>query len=952
MFSAVLISNKIFSRTAAFRLTPRPEPLFSAIRIFFFLPRFAKLIPVNHAALVSILSFCGAAICVAQDGVKSREVTPGPASKPGFTLQSPGQTGVTFTNELRGDAFLTNAVAHNGSGVAIGDINGDNLPDIFLCNLLGPSSLYKNLGNWRFENLQIGPAACEGQFSTGATFADIDNDRDLDLLVNGISAGTRLFLNDGKGAFTEKTDSGLSRTNSGTSLALADIDADGDLDLYSAHYADSMYLFDPLLRFGLARKGNDWIVTTVNGQPATLPRWTNRFVAFGDGRVRELPESHALYRNDGAGRFTPIQHTAFLDKDGKPIPPHRDWGLAVMFRDLNDDGAPDIYVCNDNASPDRIWINNGNGTFRAADHTMFRHFSRSAMGLDFADLNRDGHDDFIVVDMLAREHTRRLTQLVKDYPNPALKQNIDERPEYNRNSLFFGRPDGTYYEAALMSGVAASDWSWCPIFIDVDLDGYEDLLITNGFEFDVLDQDASDSRKTKRHAPNDPHRFFGGFPQFHTRNAAFRNRGDGTFEGAAAQWGFNKLGISNGMALGDLDNDGDMDVVVNNLNAAASLYRNDAQAPRVAVRLESRGVGAKIKFSGAAVTQTQDIISGGRYLSGDQEMRVFAANGNSPFTIEVNWRNGMQSIVTNVQPNRIYEISPLSAMKVERVAKKIPQPAFKETAAQTISFSKPTQRLEIDGKTILIERAAPNIEWSTLRIGSEEITGAWRALAAGDFNNDGKTDFIAANLGRNTEYELYQPTTFRTYIDNDAPLEAYKSGDQWLPIRDRLKLAPAFPNLSQRFTNHAAFARATISKIFAAQPRFIEAQRLESTLFLNRGAKFEPRPLPREAQLAPINAIAVADFDNDGAQDIFFAQNNFAGPSDINRDDNGRGLVLRGKGDGSFIALDPTQSGINLLGEQRAIATNDFNGDGRIDIAVSQNNLPPKFFLNQFAKPN
>jgi hypothetical protein len=907
---------------------------------------------VNHAALFSILALCGSILSIAQEGVNSRAVAPGLSGKVGFTLQSPEQTGVTFTNELRGDAFLTNAVAHNGSGVAIGDIDGDNLPDIYLCNLQGPSRLYKNLGNWRFENLKIGAAACEGQFSTGATFADIDNDRDLDLLVNAISAGTRLFLNDGKGAFAEKTDSGLSRTNSGTSLALADIDADGDLDLYSAHYADVMYLFDPLLRFGLARKGADWLVTKVNGQPATLPRWTNRFVALPDGRVRELPESHALYRNDGAGRFTPIQHTAFLDKDGKRIPPHRDWGLAVMFRDLNDDGAPDIYVCNDNASPDRIWINNGNGTFRAADHMMFRHISRSAMGLDFADINRDGYDDLIVVDMLAREHTRRLTQLVKDYPNAALKQNIDERPEYNRNTLFFGRPDGSFYEAALMSGVAASDWSWCPIFIDVDLDGYEDLLITNGFEFDVLDQDTSDSRKTKRHAPNNPHRFFGGFPQFHTRNAAYRNRGDGTFEDAADKWGFNKQGISNGMALGDLDNDGDMDIVVNNLNAPASLYRNDSPAARVAVRLESHGVGAKIKFTGAAVTQTQDIISGGRYLSGDQEMRVFAANGNQPFTIEINWRNGMRSIVTNVQPNRLYEISPLSAMKVERVAKKIPKPFFTEAPAQTVSFPKPTQSLEIDGKKILIDRNDPNIEWSTLRIGSEELTGAWRALAAGDFNNDGKTDFIAANLGRNTEYELFQPTTFRTYIENDAHLEAYKSGDQWLPIRDRLKLAAAFPDLSQRFTNHAAFARATISEIFPTRPRFNEAQRLGSMLFLNRGAKFEPTPLPREAQLAPINAIAVADFDNDGYQDIFLAQNNFGGPSDINRNDNGRGLLLRGKGDGTFMALDPNESGINLLGDQRAIATNDFNGDGRIDIAVSQNNLPPKFFLNQFPKSN
>src|SRR6185436_14725337 len=205
----------------------------------------------------------------------------------------------------------------------------------------------------------------------------------------------------------------LSRTNSATSMALADIDGDGDLDLYCAHYIDTMYLFNPTTRFALARRGEQWMVTKVNDQPTTSPRWTNRFVALPDGRVRELPEAHALYRNDGNGHFTAVQNTAFLGDDGKPIPPYRDWGLAVMFRDLNGDGAPDIYVCNDNASPDRIWINNGKGVFHPEDLKMFRHFSRSAMGIDFADVNRDGHEDFIVLDMLAREHGKRMTQLVK-----------------------------------------------------------------------------------------------------------------------------------------------------------------------------------------------------------------------------------------------------------------------------------------------------------------------------------------------------------------------------------------------------------------------------------------------------------------------------------------------------------------------------------------------------------
>src|SRR5438034_7399470 len=293
-----------------------------------------------------------------------------------------------------------------------------------------------------------------------------------------------------------------------------------------------------------------------------------------------------------------------------------------------------MYLCDDNASrADRVWLNSGKGIFRAIDPFSLRHTSRASMGIDFADIDRDGHDDFIVVDMSAREHQKRMTQLFKDLPDPQERERIDARPRYSRNTLFFGRPDGSYAEAALMAGVAATDWSWCPILIDVDLDGYEDLLVTNGFEFDVMDQDSTDDIRNprrrltqaelKRSLQVDPH--------WRTENAAFRNRHDGTFEAMSHQWGFDHAGVSFGMALGDLDNDGDLDLVVNNLNEAASLYRNEATGGRVAVRLKGappnrEGIGARIQLVGGSITQSQEMICGGRYLSGDQAERVFAAD--------------------------------------------------------------------------------------------------------------------------------------------------------------------------------------------------------------------------------------------------------------------------------------------------------------------------------------
>lgn len=623
------------------------------------------------------------AACAGADvaGVHVKPLPGRQSSSPGFRNVAPDESGLNFVNQLEGDTFLTNAVAHNGSGVALGDVDGDGLPDIYLCGLQNPNRLFRNLGGWKFEPIPAAGIECPDQFSTGAVFADVDGDGDPDLLVNGIGSGTRLFLNLGQWQWQESADSGLSQSASPTSMALADIDADGDLDLYCTHYVDEMHIADPTVDYKVSRRNGQYVVTHVNGVPAT-GRLANRFVVSESGELRELPETDGLYINDGLGHFQNIAGDmgVFSDAGGKPMDAPRDWGLAVTSGDFNRDGLIDFYVCNDNASPDRVWLNLGGRRFREAGGKWFRHTSRSSMGVDVADFNGDGLEDVFVVDMLASDPGRRLTQLVKQHSSPIEQINPNEVPRFNRNTLFEGREDAPYSEVALMAGVAATDWSWCPIFMDVDLDGFTDLLITNGFSFDVMDQDSNDHIRNANMTRPERRRSRKFHPYYGSPNLAFRNNGAGGFDSATDQWSFGIDGISNGAACADLDLDGDPDLVINRMNQPALILENRSAAPRIHVRLRGKApntdaIGARIilKNSDGSPIQSARIQSGGRYLSGDAPGKSFAAGdsgqGLDQATLEIHWPTGSVSRIGNLKPDHSYVVTEaeIDARKPEKM---------------------------------------------------------------------------------------------------------------------------------------------------------------------------------------------------------------------------------------------------------------------------------------------
>ncbi|MDP6753805.1 MAG: VCBS repeat-containing protein [Verrucomicrobiota bacterium] len=1073
---------------------------------------------------------------------------------PGFSLLSARAAGVAFTNRLA-RVRMVNANLLNGAGVAAGDVDGDGLCDLYLCSLDGENGLFKNLGDWRFKDITAAAGVgAPGMSSTGAAFGDLDGDGDLDLFVTSCGGPNALFLNDGSGRFTNRTRSAgvEARRIGSTSVAMGDLDGDGDLDIYVANYGETSVL----------RSGGSVSVRTVNGKPVVTGRYANR-IRIMDGEMVEVGEPDFLYLNDGRAKFTRVDWTDgnWLDENGAPIrKAFWDLGLAVMIRDANQDGRPDIYVCNDFQTPDRLWINQGGGRFRLIDELALRHRSYFAMAVDFADINRDGHDDFFVADMMSPTHLLEMTQVVVTNPFAKPIDEFIDRPIIHRNTLLVNRGDNTYMDTANFSGVAATEWTWGAAFLDVDLDGLEDLLIANGHAFDTQDLDTIErTARLGRLPPAQDRKKIFLYPPLNVPNMVFRNDAGLRFTEVGRQWGFESKNVSHGLSLCDLDNDGDQDVVVNCLNSSPLLYRNNATASRVSVALRgaggnTRGIGARITVRGGPYAQSQEMIAGGRYLAGDEPLRSFAAGQAQSLTIAVAWPSGRQTVVTEAKPNHAYEIhekntqpSPpplakpppmftdasdllahghterpsddflrqpllprrltesgpgvafidwdrdgrdelffgngaggkLTGYKVAtdgRLAKLddpvlaqplvgdalglgtdghgllvavsahdspvptapsmlryrpglakpevIALPSANHSDAGSIAvadtdgdgdldvfvagrgipgqFPRPASswllrggpggRLKLDAEQTAVfanlglvnsavfvnldddplPELAVATEWGPIRIftnrggvfndatqawGLDTQPGLWRTLAVGDFDNDGRTDLIAGNWGLNSPYKHGRkrvPHLVHGDIGGDGFYDALEArldvaSQRLLPRHQLVTLEKLFPFLRENFPTHRQYAAATIQQLFAGQlagAGLLNASHLASVVLLNRGAGFEARPLPVEAQLTPVSGAAVADFDGDGNDDAFLSQNYFAVRVQDYRMDAGEGLLLLGDGQGGFVTVFGHRSGIRVYGEQRGCAVGDLNADGRPDLLVTQNKGDPKLYLN------
>jgi hypothetical protein len=845
------------------------------------------------------------------------------SGKDGFTEIYPTATGIDFVNRLAQSTSITNQIYLNGSGVAIADIDGDDLDDLYFCGLESDNQLYRNLGNFKFEAVSDQPEIrCSDQASTGALFADVDGDGHSDLLVNGIRSGTRLFLNDGKGRFREETDSwGLRNQHGSTSMTMADVNGDGWLDLYVVNYSNATMRDEPDSPFDVRIKDGEYELVSYRGRPGDSPDLIGRFSFDRQAGVMENGEADRLYLNTGAGSFQAVEwdEGIFVDSKRKAMSPPYDWGLSAMFRDLNGDGWPDLYVCNDFQSPDRIWINDGTGSFRPIRESAIRQTSLFSMGLDVADINRDGHFDLFVADMLSREHLDRHVQVMDGMAFAQYRSTATPRPQSPRNTLLLNQGDGDFSEIARFAGVDASYWSWCPVFIDVDLDGYEDLLVTTGHGRDAQNADISrevdNLVKSQSLSPLKQLSIRERFPLLQPPNVAFRNGGDLQFEETSQDWGFNSTRITHGMVLADLDQDGDQDLVATCLNAPPLVLRNDSIKPRLRIRLQgsepnSMGIGARVTVTAPGLPeQSQEIVSGGRYLSSDEPSRVFAMFKKSNLAaIHVRWPDGTTTKVSGVRANQLIEVRPDPDLPFDEGGAYLGN--SKKSIFKDHSNEIPHRHVDQPYDDLLVQ--------STLQRKQSEMGPG---VTWFDFNGDGWEDlFIGA--GRGGKMGVFRNAQAGKFIRQKA--QAFSKAVR----REQTTLLAWEPNAKDRV-------------LVIGQSNYEDPQPQTSALwhFSVVSGKSNETLLKADGSMGP---LVMADTDGDGDLDLFVGGNLLHGkyphspPSSFLRNQGGT------------LQIDESRSGLPAnLGMVRTALFTNLDSDHYPELVVAGDWMPIRVFKNR-----
>ena len=705
------------------------------------------------------------------------------------------QTGLDFQMELY-DAlenirilmFITAA-----GGICTGDYDGDGLSDIYVTSPVGGNRLYRNLGDLRFQDVTKSAGLFRPEFwGTGATFVDIDNDNDLDIYACGYGMPNQLWINR-DGRFVEQAGAyGLDFNGASMTMAFADIDNDGDLDGYLATTAIAP---PPGIKFGVRFEGNKPVI------PEELREYWSLIYLPGERAHRtEAGQYDHLFRNDD-GRFNEITEEAGIDG------PY--FTLSATWWDYNQDGFPDVYVSNDFMGPDKLYHNHGNGKFTDVLGSAVRHTPWFSMGSDLADLNNDGLLDFVATDMSATTHYRDKV-MMGNMEDSGWFLDFAEPRQYMRNAVYLNVGTGKMLEVAFQAGLASSDWTWTPRLADFDNDGRVDVFTTNGVLRDVMNSDlsqmASASFKGKQREWAE---FWAKQPMQKESNLAFRNLGDLKFEPVAARWGLDQQRVSLGAATADFDNDGDLDLVVNNADAKMSLLENrsDNQS-RIRVRLKGTqsnrfGVGATVHVEAGGQLQTRYLTLARGWLSSCEPVLHFGLGDcRSVDKLTVKWPSGQTQSLTNLAVNQLHTITEPPKTPTQ------PPIARSPDAQVTATFFG-----EMPGFTQAQHREEPFDDFAVQPLLPNRQSQMGPALATADVDGDGDEDvFLGGSRGHpgqllindgaalvaaqipalveDAPFEDVDATFFDYDDDGDQDLWVVSGSNEWKPgarqFRDRL----------------------------------------------------------------------------------------------------------------------------------------------------------------------
>ena len=871
-----------------------------------------------------------------------------------FDEIKPEHSGINFQMKL-GDFFSRTKeymFASPMGGVATGDYDGDSLPDIYLTSPANGNRLYKNKGNFKFEDVTKKAGLEDPDFwGTGAGFVDIDGDKDLDIYACGYLKPNKVYINKGNGTFVDQAPSlGLDFNGASMNLNFADIDGDQDLDAY---LATTMRTPPRGTQFGVR-----YVKQPDGSEKPIIPEEISeywQFLYLPNKKIHrtEAGQADLIYKNDN-GKFV-----NFTDQSGIR---GNYFSLSATWWDYDSDNDPDIYVSNDYLGPDMLYQNDGTGSFSDTINVTVPHTPWFSMGSDTGDINNDGLIDFFATDMAATSHYREKV-MMGNMDNMGWFLEFAQPRQYMRNSMYLNTGTNKMLEAAQLLGIASTDWSWSPRLEDFDGDGRLDLFVTNGVIRDSMNSDISSMADKKyKGGSNEWRDFWSSQPMRKENNLAFKNLGNLQFRPSSEDWGLNHNGVSFGAATADFDGDGDPDLIINNADGPTTMYRNNSDSNRISISLNGNGrnshaIGSKVKVITGELIQIKEMNPVRGWLSSNEPMLYFGLGDYDQIDqLIVEWRNGSIQTFSNIKANQLIVIKQSSdttpnhkSAATKKSVLYTRSESFNKIIHSESSFDDFKLQPLLPNKQ---STRGPTMEWADIDgdNDSDLFIGGSANIPGRLFRNDnGKLNEIESkSLTNSKQSEDVNSLWFDADSDSDLDLIVV-SGSNEFPATDkrysdRLYLNDGTGNLSISTSFPApAISTNAICKVDInndGSPDLITAgsakvgqypETNESYCMINSGSgKFSLRPVPAMNSAGLINDLISVDIDKDGSAEIIAACE--WGPIRIYRINNG--------------TIEEQTSAWNLsnhTGWWNSLSAADLDNDGDIDIVATNYGLNTKY---------